>query len=613
MHAYKEDTPLHTIFRIRAILEKLNLLPIEVQWFNPEPGLFSVRIENTIETGHFGSNGKGRDCYFALASAYAEFIERIQNGFIVGSNGLSRKFLNIIKSQHGFFYYPDEVILSKEQFNNLPDKYLKDVFGDISYEQRLLLTEKYFARLEQNGLSGVVAVPFWDYGNKKIVHLPYNLTFILTGSNGMSAGNSIPEGVFQAICELIERFAARTVFFDQLTPATIPDNFLQNFVEEWSIITELKKKGYKVIIKDFSCGIGLPAIGILLIDLASNKYRLNIGADTSFKVALSRALTEVFQGVADDGSMKALMLEIPKQTPQYFLIDTVDSTKEKEDEIRKFIVNGTGVFPPSLFSEEESYSFSPSTFQTKESYKEEVSFLISKLSSLGFDIYLRNVSFLGFPSFYVYIPEISKWGRKSSQSIPTMEMLVKSIEHDKIEDVFFPFKSLLTDENRLQKLLNVLAPNREILYKGYTLDKVLNLEVDNSCELSRMPVNFFISLLCIALKEYGNASRFLLTFMNETSLENNEYYIEINKILVSLEKGTPEEELYSHFSKQILNDLLDNKKLFSYIYLPNCPYCTSCLIAQHCLTKSNFQNAFAIAGLMKMSEDVKQETFNTSF
>lgn len=35
---------------------------------------------------------------------------------------------------------------------------------------------------------------------------------MLTGSNGMSAGNSSYEAIFQGICELFERYAASEVF-----------------------------------------------------------------------------------------------------------------------------------------------------------------------------------------------------------------------------------------------------------------------------------------------------------------------------------------------------------------------------------------------------------------
>lgn len=66
-------------------------------------------------------------------------------------------------------------------------------------------------------------MPFYDCNRIKITYLPYNLTFILTESNGMAAGNTAGESIFQALCELVERYSARTVFFDKLTPPAIPE------------------------------------------------------------------------------------------------------------------------------------------------------------------------------------------------------------------------------------------------------------------------------------------------------------------------------------------------------------------------------------------------------
>ena len=210
---------------------------------------------------------------FALASAYAEFIERIQNGFIVGSDGLSRLFINEIKRRFGFYYFPDEAFLTQNEFLSLPPSYIKDIFGDSTREEINHVVELYFERLREIGQDGILSVPFYDCKRKKVTYLPYNLTFILSGSNGMASGNTPEEGIFQALCELVERYSARTVYFDKLTPPTIPDEVLSKYPSEYNVILDLRQSGYEIQIKDFSCGLGLPAVGVLLIDRRTNKYR----------------------------------------------------------------------------------------------------------------------------------------------------------------------------------------------------------------------------------------------------------------------------------------------------------------------------------------------------
>lgn len=605
MRIYKEDSPSNTINRIRQILHSIGMLPIEQSWYNPVCGLYSVRLENTRDKGGFGASGKGRNHFFALASAYSEFIERLQNGFIAGSDGLNRLFIKQINKKFGFHYYPDEKILSQKEFLTLPSDYLNDIFGDASEEEIHRFIKRYFHHLDETGQKGVVSVPFYDCNRRKITYLPYNLTFILTGSNGMAAGNTAGESIFQALCELVERYSARTVFFDKLTPPAIPEEILSGYTEEYSIISNLRKSGYEVMIKDFSCGIGLPAVGIILIDRKNNKYRLNIGADTSLQFALSRGLTEIFQGIGNDSAMKRNMLDIPIQFPDYFIDDTPQSQIRKEKEIRNFIINGLGVFPPSLFGQKESYSFSEKTFLSHDSYKDEVRYLISLFSSLGHSVFIRNVSFLGFPSYYVYIPGVSVWGRKTNRDTPTIQTIERSFEHDRIEDVFFPSTSILSDPERIRKLLDFFAPNREVRYTGLSLYRVLKVDLASE-KYSDIPANFFITLLCYANKEYENAQKFLKEFMSESHTEDNEYYNTVLSFFKDLENGISPSESESKYGSGFLSDFSSLERLFAYVPFPTCPDCSSCPFDVCCSTKANFNNMMRIAQRMGENEPLEQ-------
>lgn len=609
MRAYKEDSPINTINRIRGILFRIGLLPIEKIWFNPKSGLFSVRLEIPTELGQFGTNGKGKDFYYALASAYAEFIERIQNGFITGANGLCRIFLKKIKEQVGFYYYPDEKLLSKDDFLSLPKDYLLDIYGKEINEKQMQSTNDYFTRLKDNGQDGVISVPFYDCMNRQVVYFPYNMTFVLSGSNGMASGNTPQEAIFQALCELAERYAARTVFFDLMTPPSIPDSYLEKYPIEFQIIKNIRECGFEVVIKDFSCGYKLPAIGVILIDRKNKKYRLNIGSDTSFNHALGRALSEIYQGIENDDFLIEMMVNIPTDYPDYFNTESAENIQKREREIRQFIVDGTGVFPPTLFSDVESYSFSPLVFQPKDTYYEEVQYLIKLFSQLGHSVYLRDVSYLGFPTFYAYIPKVSRWGRKSIEEKPTIDALIRNIEVDKIEDYFFPTQTLLKDKKRIQQLLDVLAPNRSVLFTGFTMEKMLKLSF-RSCEWSVMPVNFFISLLCFANNEYQSANDYLRVFMDETSMQNNKYYTMVSSLLLAYEKELPIDVMKKQFPRDLLDTFSSVEKAFASLSFPTCPDCDLCPLYKDCLTQANYKNTLTIAREMKENNLIKQTHFS---
>ena len=78
---YKDDTPVATVKRIKDILNKLGIKTSEKYYSPGINGLFSCRI--TIRGTEIGQNGKGTTPEYALASGYAEFIERLSTGFLI--------------------------------------------------------------------------------------------------------------------------------------------------------------------------------------------------------------------------------------------------------------------------------------------------------------------------------------------------------------------------------------------------------------------------------------------------------------------------------------------------------------------------------------------------
>ena len=78
---YKECNPKDTVERIKTILSELEI-QTDVQWYNNIGSDFSCRvriINNHMKLFDIGTNGKGMTKEYALASAYAELMERLQN------------------------------------------------------------------------------------------------------------------------------------------------------------------------------------------------------------------------------------------------------------------------------------------------------------------------------------------------------------------------------------------------------------------------------------------------------------------------------------------------------------------------------------------------------
>jgi len=595
---YKTRSANNTVRKIKNILSKIDLKPEVTFTTNPLPGIHSCRVELDDERGKFGTNGKGRTKEFSLASGYAEFMERLQNGFM---GNFSRILTTKVKDKTGVCYYPDEKYMTRDEFMALPDAIKNDLISHKG-ENREKFIDLYFKRLEENGYPGLLSIPFLDTKSGELIDLPLNMLILAIGSNGMAAGNSEAEAIFQGLAEIMERWAAAEIYYNELTPPTIPVEYLKLFKREYKIIKSIEQSGqYRVVVKDFSAGIGLPSMGVMIIDDKENKYKLNVGSDTSFQVALSRCLTEIYQGIRDDEFFRKRLLDIPKERHEYFIKKDTSSQMDCVINFSEFVKDGSGIYPLSLFEEKESYSFDPAVFTPAESYEEEVKKVIKKVHDLGYDVYIRNVSYLDFPTYIIYIPEVSVKGRKSPRStLPTKVFHI--IELDKVLDPIFDMTNCSREELiRIAEKLEHFSPNR-------LLSELLNIEFKYSSYWKRLNLSFFLTQLWYKLgfdeKAYDNFCKFL-----ELRKEEKEPYYEGIKKYLELkvekkEEGQIAEELSKagfdgELIEKVCEDMKERENIFRYTKFPKCPDCEQCELSDACLTRSRYDSTVRLIEAFK--------------
>lgn len=589
---YKERAPVETIGTIRRILAELDLSPAEVTAGNPYPGLHSVMLSLLPSQGSVFSNGKGRSVEYCLASAYAEFMERLQNGHLAI---FPRTIAASFRDRYGFYYAPDERYLTEAQLRTLPGDAMADLvrYGGAERETFLKL---YFARVRANGAPGVVAVPIYDTGHRDVVYLPLNLLLQTTSCNGMAAGNTLPEAIFHGCCELLERWAAAEVFHKRLIPATVPRSYLQRFPEECDIIERIEETGkYKVTVKDFSCGVRIPALGLIIENLFANTYRLNVGCDTSFPIALSRCLTETYQGLESEEAFDRSALPVPKEDPAHFTDDTVASQYQRFCAFRAFTWDGTGTYPSTLFGEQPSYSFAPDVWSPKASYTEEVRWLVAFFHEAGHNVYIRDVSFLGFPSVLVYVPEVSAMGAKNVPS-PGLAAPPLAIALDSIEAKALKLKQC-SDED-----LTAVADVFDRLPRASKLVEILGLELYSSSPWRDVNLAFLLAQIRFRLGQYGMARESIQEFL-ETRAEpyRYRYYEWVSRYLARRAEGLSHAEAAQHLARDtdwedagrlVIEEMADPRQVFRFMKLPNCPDCDQCELQPECTTGG----ALAIVG-----------------
>lgn len=580
---YKERSAAETIALVKQALAATGLLPEETFQANPYPGLFSVSLELPAAKGGFRANGKGRTIDFCLASAYAEFIERIQNGLFAT---FPRTIVSQFKQRYGYYYAPDERYLGAAAFSALPAEVANDI---VRYNGagRGEFFASYHERVRTNGAPGVVAVPFWDSTNRRVTDLPLNLLLLTVGSNGMAAGNTQSEAVFQALCELLERWGAAEVFYGQLTPPTVPAEYLAQFETEAAIIRAIEASGkYRVTIKDFSAGRHIPSLGIMVEYPEAKKYRLNVGCDTCFQVALSRCLTEIYQGIADDAMFDESALPIPTEEAPWFTSSDERAMYQRYSEFSQFTKDNRGQYPLSLFAETPSYPFDPTVWTQRGSYVKEVQRLIAFFHSQGYNVYLRDVSFLGFPSVFCYVPEVSALGRKNVPP-PVLSQTPIMIELDRIESRALKLRDCSDAE------LEDIAAVFQKLGGLIALVDVFGIKLKPESAWAQLNVAFLLSQLWYKLGRFDKARDVFKTFLKTRDGDNNPYYELVERYLDDRANGRSADEAagalleppgQAAFARAVAEDLADPADALRFNCLPNCPDCSDCQLHADCVT-----------------------------
>ena len=96
---YKAVSPEETINRIRVILNNIGILLKESSC--EKDGLYACRLtinNDGMSVLDIGTNGKGRSYEYALASGYAEFMERLQNGVVYNQTPLDFMVKSILET-----------------------------------------------------------------------------------------------------------------------------------------------------------------------------------------------------------------------------------------------------------------------------------------------------------------------------------------------------------------------------------------------------------------------------------------------------------------------------------------------------------------------------------
>lgn len=535
----KKRKTTETIKKIKKILVNNKIKIIEKKINNLDNKIFSIRIEMK-KFSNIGTNGKGLDANSALASAYAEFMERFQTGYL-----LPIKFLN-----------KEMQINNIDHKKNTSLKNFKKIrfFKDYPIEKFLKLKTINIDESLKKSNELLTLAKFENIINNKKRYLPIDLIKTQCKTNGLCAGNSKKEALSQGICEIYERYCIKEIIYNNIE---LPNVNLIGINDRILEIIRIIRKYYNCEVKD--CSIGkFPVIGLLIYTKDEKKYKFAVGSDPNINIAIQRCITEIFQG-NDFLSIENKFIEF---------------NERKIDEGINFLRafrNNMGMYDKKMlinnkYIDSDSLPFSNKVKTIDDAYN----YLIEISIKNNIDIYCKNYSKLGFNTYRVYIPLYSE---------------IEIIDDYKME-YFMNLKLLYDvyynpiyekDDNR-EKFINIMI---NLAKKGKYGETIKLSKLFNSKGLLKSRytnLNYVILLLAISLlnKNRNKAIEIIDYFYVSLNDDLKEYMSYVKKELVN-------EKYESEYREEISLLVHNTKEWLKKFNPPSCPNCKNCFCKKECL------------------------------
>ena len=297
----KCDDPRNTIERIRDGFARLGIDDITYRdadrgvW--AEKGLHWGLCETYALRAR--ATGKGTSPLLSNASGHAELAERFSAYYYRGHSdavnvGYLMKHAEIMNRLFCYSFLDGYVRSRQDELASCVriEDLLQNIGGLTGHDLELI-------KNSENATHWVDGYSLLSNGKVKV---PILLIRYISGTNGISAGNTIEEAIVQAACEIFERYAMRKIISREILP-TIDEDSIENPVFH-SIIDSFRKDNVEIMIKDFSHGGLLPCIGILTINrnvpaTSAERRVVQLGASFNREEALMRCFTERVQGRVD--------------------------------------------------------------------------------------------------------------------------------------------------------------------------------------------------------------------------------------------------------------------------------------------------------------------------
>ncbi|TVP50344.1 MAG: OsmC domain/YcaO domain-containing protein [Halomonas sp.] len=503
-----KDLPLEqTIANMSAILADLGMKIEIASWRNIVPHVWSLHIRDAASPMCF-TNGKGATKESALCSALGEFIERLNCNFFYNDQFFGETIAN-----SEFVHYPNEEWFKPGPNDELPEGILDDYCLAIYNPDDELCGSNLIDTNSGNEARGIVSLPFERLSDGETIYFPSNLIENLFLSNGMSAGNTLPEAQVQCLSEIFERAVKRQIIEEEIALPDVPQLVLDQYPSIVEGINALEAQGFPVLVKDASLGGQFPVMCVTLMNPRTGGVFASFGAHPRFEVALERSLTELLQGRSFEG-----LNDLPAPT---FNSHTVS---EPNNFVEHFI-DSVGVVSWRFFSAKPDVEFCEWDFSGagSKTSEEEAATLFEILEEMGKEVYMAVYDQLGAQACRILVPGYS-------EVYPVEDLIWDNTNKalDYREDIL----NLHTlDEDQLGDLVERLEESQ--LDDHTDIITLIGVEFDENTVWGQLTILELKLLVNLALQQYEDALERVEMFLqyNDNTVERGLFYRAINAVL----------------------------------------------------------------------------------
>ncbi|MFA9216154.1 MAG: OsmC domain/YcaO domain-containing protein [Sphingomonadaceae bacterium] len=503
-----KDLPLEqTIANMSGILAGLGIKIEIASWRNIVPNVWSLHIRDAHSPMCF-TNGKGSTKESALASALGEYLERLNcNHFYAGS------FWGEDIAAAPFVHYPNERWFKPGKKDALPKEILDKYSLAIYNEDGELRGSHLYDTNSGNVERGICSLPFVRQSDGKEVFFPSNLIENLYGSNGMSAGNTLPEAQVQCLSEIFERAVKREIIEGELALPDVPQEVLAKYPGIVAGIQGLEEQGFPVLVKDASLGGIYPVMCVTLMNPRTGGVFASFGAHPSLEVALERSLTELMQGRSFEG-----LNDLPRPT---FVSNAVT---EPNNFVEHFI-DSSGVVSWRFFSAKADYAFVEWDFtaQGANSNADEAAAMFAILQEMGKESYMAVYDHFGATACRILVPGYSE--------VYPIEDLIWDNTNKSLRFRADVLNLHRLDDASLEALLERLDNSELDEYSD--IATLIGVEFDENTEWGQLTVLELKLLINLALQDLEAAQELVEAFLqyNDNTVERGLFYQAVNVVL----------------------------------------------------------------------------------